>query len=82
MKRSALAIDPTFQRCVRDGGSIGSNLVNGKQIDVAEHSLLSSTLVRLAQRIGINRLPKNVTPYLHDYLEQHAATSDDEDAAA
>ena len=63
-----------------------AELVNGKQINIVEHSLLSSTLVRLAQRIGISRMPKNVTPYLHDYLEQHAASSSedmsDEETAA
>lgn len=53
-----------------------ATLVNSQRIDINEHSLLSSTLVRLAQRIGINRIPKNVTPYLHDYLEQRAASSD------
>jgi hypothetical protein len=56
-------------------------LVNGEEISIAEHSLLSSTLVRLAQRIGISRMPKNVTPHLHDYLEQRAAVSDNEAVA-
>lgn len=55
-----------------------ADLVNGKQINIVEHSLLSSTLVRLAQRIGISRMPKNVTPYLHDYLEQAAASSSED----
>jgi hypothetical protein len=55
-----------------------AELVNGKQISIVEHSLLSSTLVRLAQRIGISRMPKNVTPYLHDYLEQAAASSSED----
>ena len=32
-----------------------SRLANGEQIDIAEHATLSSTLVRLAQRIGIVR---------------------------
>jgi hypothetical protein len=53
-------------------------LVNGEEISIAEHSLLSSTLVRLAQRIGISRMPKNITPHLHDYLEQRTAASDSE----
>jgi hypothetical protein len=47
-----------------------AKLVNGEPIDIAEHSLLASTLVRIAQRIGINRIPKNVTPSIADYLEQ------------
>jgi len=34
-------------------------------------------LTRLAQRIGINRRLKNVTPDLHDYLEASNRTDDD-----
>jgi hypothetical protein len=48
--------------------SMEARLANGEQIDIAEHALLSSTLVRIAQRIGINRVPKNVTPDLRDYI--------------
>lgn len=50
-----------------------SRIVLGEQVDVGEYSQLSSTLVRIAQRIGINRLPKNVTPDLRDYLEAKTA---------
>lgn len=46
-----------------------AKLVNGETIDVGEHALLSSTLTRLVQRIGLGRIPKNITPHLHDYLE-------------
>jgi RecA-family ATPase len=53
-----------------------SRLANGEQIDVAEHAVLCSTLVRIAQRIGINRVPKNITPSLADYLQSHAADGD------
>jgi hypothetical protein len=45
-----------------------SRLANGEQIDITEHATLSSTLVRLAQRIGIDRRAKNVGPTLSDYL--------------
>ena len=43
-------------------------LANGEQIDIQEHALLCSTLARLASRIGINRITKNVTPKLSEYL--------------
>ena len=46
-----------------------SRLANGEQIDIAEHAQLASTLVRIAQRIGINRRAKNITPALPDYLD-------------
>jgi hypothetical protein len=39
-----------------------SRLANGEQIDIQEHALLCSTLTRLAQRIGIERRARDVTP--------------------
>ena len=39
-------------------------LANGEQIDIAQHSTLSSTMVRLSNRIGINRVAKDITPSL------------------
>ena len=51
-----------------------ARLANGEEINIAEHGLLCSTLVRIAQRIGINRVPKTIVPSLDDYLE--AAASD------
>jgi hypothetical protein len=59
--------------------AIEAELVNGKPINVTEHSLLSSTLVRLAQRIGINRRSRNITPTLKDYLDDQ--TDDQVEAA-
>ena len=38
------------------------------KVDIAEHALLSSTFVRLAQRIGINRIARDVGPTLSDIL--------------
>jgi len=45
-----------------------ADLANGKQIDISEHALLCSTLVRVARQIGVNRIPKNITPSLDAYL--------------
>jgi hypothetical protein len=47
-------------------------LVRGETINLQEHALLCSTLVRLAQRIGIDRRARNVTPALKDYLTEDA----------
>jgi hypothetical protein len=46
-----------------------AKLANGEQISIAEHAALSSTLVRIAQRIGINRRARDITPALPDYLD-------------
>jgi hypothetical protein len=54
-----------------------ARLANGEEIDIAQHSLLCSTLTRLVQRIGIARVPKNVTPSLSAYIETHHAQEDD-----
>ena len=48
--------------------ALEARLANGEEVDISEHAQLSSTLVRLAQRIGINRVAKNVTPSLSDIL--------------
>jgi hypothetical protein len=48
-----------------------SRLANGEQIDIQEHALLCSTLTRLAQRIGIERRTKDVTPNLSEYLAEN-----------
>jgi hypothetical protein len=45
-----------------------ARLANGEQINVTEHALLCSTLVRLTQRIGLNRAQRNLTPSLEEYL--------------
>jgi hypothetical protein len=55
-----------------------SRLANGEQINIQEHATLSSVLVRLAQRIGIDRVPRTVTPSLSSYLESIEDTAADE----
>ena len=48
-------------------------LARGEEIDVERHALLCSTLTRLAQRIGIDRRAKNITPSLAEYLTPQEA---------
>jgi hypothetical protein len=57
-----------------------SRLANGEEIDIAAHATLSSTLVRLAQRIGLDRRARDVTPSVADYIAHIAA--DDEASVA
>ena len=56
-----------------------ARLANGEEIDVQQHALLCSSLVRLAQRIGIDRRARNITPTLSQYLEQPDGAHDDHD---
>jgi hypothetical protein len=53
-----------------------AKLARGEQISIAEHATLSSTLVRLANRIGVERRPRDVTPTLAEYLARKAAETD------
>jgi hypothetical protein len=50
-----------------------AKLARGEQIDIQEYSLLVSTMVRVAQRIGLDRVPRDVAPSLVEYLRQGAA---------
>ena len=49
-----------------------SKLANGEEISIQDHALLCSTLVRVAQRIGIDRRARTIVPDLKDYLEGRA----------
>jgi hypothetical protein len=51
--------------------SIEARLAMGETVELAEHCTISSTLARLATRLGINRHAKVVIP-LRDYLESKA----------
>jgi hypothetical protein len=52
---------------------IEADMCNGLEIDINQHTALSSTLVRLGSRIGIDRRAKHITPNLTDYLELQPA---------
>jgi len=55
--------------------SLEARVVAGEVIDVSEFCNLASTSVRLAQRVGLNRIPKTVMPMLADYLDAKEAAS-------
>jgi hypothetical protein len=48
-----------------------SKLANGEEIDISQHAVLCSSLVRIANKIGINRIAKDITPSLSDILREH-----------
>jgi hypothetical protein len=47
-----------------------AKLANGQEIDIAQHALLCSTLTRLSQRIGLNRVAKDISLTLADLIQQ------------
>ena len=54
-------------------------LAVGEKIDVTEHATIVNSLVRIASRIGIDRIPRNITPSLRDYLDARADQRDYEE---
>jgi hypothetical protein len=58
---------------------IESRLANGEQIDIPEHALLCSTLVRIARQIGVNRVARavNAAPSLEVYLRRRGQQHND-----
>ena len=51
----------------------------GAPVDLNEHSSVTSTLVRVASRIGLKRVPRDVTPSVADYVA-HAAAEEEAEA--
>jgi hypothetical protein len=57
-----------------------ARMARGEQIDIGVHSHLSSTMTRVAQRIGLDRRAKVVPSTLQDYIDGHVSEVE-EDAA-
>ena len=45
-----------------------ARLADGADIDITEYTSLTSTLVRVVSRLGVNRVARDVTPSLAEYL--------------
>ena len=56
-----------------------ANIANGKPVDISDYATLCSTLVRISNRVGINRVPKNIIPNVHEYLEHKRNEADASD---
>jgi hypothetical protein len=52
---------------------IEGKVVNGEAISIADFCQLASTTVRLATRLGIERVPRDVSMSLADILREHEA---------
>jgi hypothetical protein len=55
-------------------------LARGEEVDINRHALLCSTLVRIAQRTGLHRMPRDVVPTLTEYLHARASSEPEKDA--
>ena len=52
---------------------IEARMINGEAIDVALLCTLASTSVRLSSRLGLDRVSRDVTPTLAEYLAEAEA---------
>jgi hypothetical protein len=50
--------------------SVNAKLLAGEEIDITDARQASSTLVRIAARIGVNIVPRDITPTLGDILRE------------
>jgi hypothetical protein len=73
MAEARLQLVRRFAACAVLFEAQEARLANGEPLDIAEYSTLTSTLVRVAQRIGINRIAKDITPSLAEYVASKAA---------
>lgn len=67
-----------FSACAVMAELVEARLADGETINVGEHALLCSSLVRIARQIGINRHAREVVPSLSQYLEAKQQAGDDE----
>lgn len=51
-----------------------AHLLLGEDVDIVAHSQAISTMVRVATRIGVRRLARDVSPSLADILREEEAT--------
>jgi hypothetical protein len=56
---------------LREG--LDAKALNGERIDVAEYCRISNSLRRLLATVGLDRVPRDVTPPVEDYVAQQAA---------
>jgi hypothetical protein len=52
---------------------LNTRILLGQQIDLADHAAAISSMIRVAARIGVHRVPRDVTPRLAEYLASTGA---------
>jgi hypothetical protein len=63
---------------------IETKIVNGEEVDVAEFAQLSSTLVRITNHLGLERVPRviNGSSYVGDVIDGELVTPEPESATS
>jgi hypothetical protein len=68
MSEARLQLVRRFAACAVLAESMEAGLARGEELDISEYSTLTSTLVRVAQRIGLGRVAKDIMPTLQEYI--------------
>jgi hypothetical protein len=63
-----------FAGCALAVNAINAQLLLGRSIDILEQSSAVSTLVRVASRLGCDRIARDVSPSLHEIMRQREQT--------
>jgi hypothetical protein len=67
---SRLQLIRRFSACAVLSELAEAKLARGEDINISEHSLLCSTMTRLASKLGIDRVAKDIGPTLSDYFRK------------
>jgi hypothetical protein len=65
-----------FSACAVVAEQMETGLAKGEPIDISQHALLCSTLTRIVTRLGMDRVSRDVTPTLDQYLSARANTGE------
>jgi hypothetical protein len=68
LSEAKLQLIRRFSALVVQAETMEAAFVEGKPFDFDAHARISSTLVRLATRIGLKRAIKDITPSVEDYV--------------
>jgi hypothetical protein len=71
-----------FAGCAIVLQAINARILLGEPIDISDQSSAASTLVRIASRIGIDRVARDITPSLSEYLASLPKSDGDAGEAA
>jgi hypothetical protein len=62
-----------FAGCAIAVSDINARLLSGGEVDLLELAQMTSTLVRVATRIGVKRIPREIGPSLSDLIDEEPA---------
>jgi hypothetical protein len=77
LSEARLQLSRRFAACAAMAEQIEARYARGETIDIAEHATLASTMVRIANKIGMGRAQK-VVPSLQEYLNAKGEVIDEE----